>query len=926
MIDKLVHDLAVATGLTAEEILDVLWLAAAYPDRELTGATGRASASDGPSGPARGPRPGGAASGAGEHGEMPLRLGSELADPREQTSATEVGLGSPRPIRDPLAFPRSLLRLRQVQARGQGLEVDIDGTVEATAEARRLMPVFTRRMERALDVALVVDDSPAMRIWDDTFDEFSSLLAQSGAFRSVSRWKLAVELHGACLLDPSGAIEPPSRLIDPSGRRLVLVATDAASEWWYISPLWDTLAAWCAAMPTALIQVLPPHYWAATAIGDPYASGRSRRPASPNSQYARRLDWWAVDPGGPFLPVVPLSPSALTSWAEAAVNGTTWVPGITATPPDPEYAPSAASAAEPAALVSDFLSRASPGAERLARVLANASRLSTPLIAILQERLAPETGTGELAEILASHLLEEASPGITTRQPLLQFRPGIREILQRGTTTFEQWDAYDAVTCYLEERQSEAGSLRALVADPAGTSMMDAADEPFAAIQRNLAERLGIRAIPVTSEESRAEPVPGLRRDQPGPEPVRAEANLSTAPAMVATARADSARKWDAVIDVSNVCWSPALPPVGRRRPVWERLNLVMTAWRQLHGHEVRFHLVADESLLRIVSDATEPRRLKTSGDLVTVPAADTVILRLARDQDLHVISRDHFIDSRNAHPWIEHSPERFHGWEVVDGEVRITPLGVTPRNPQETSLAEELKYLKLTRLDPENPRHRRILQTRWKCANTSCPQSAQWQGQLLVWPQLTQSGLVMCPSCGDPLEDLGPRERIFEIVAAECESQTEIMRFPLEVDVPVIVGRGSMIKGVDLAMDTWPNPPSVSHVSRRHLLMRMEEVSAVNSRLAVIDLDSTNGTQLQRWAGTGFRPPRVVPTDTETFLSAKDRLILGGTILLRLSGRRFIMRSSAPVSAAPMTAEPSSEATISGPRIIELMPPGEPR
>jgi hypothetical protein len=53
--------------------------------------------------------------------------------------------------------------------------------------------------------------------------------------------------------------------------------------------------------------------------------------------------------------------------------------------------------------------------------------------------------------------------------------------------------------------------------------------------------------------------------------------------------------EWDAVIDVSNVCWSPYLPPAGRRRPLWERLHLIMAAWRALHADDVRFYLVADD-------------------------------------------------------------------------------------------------------------------------------------------------------------------------------------------------------------------------------------------------------------------------------------------------------------------------------------------
>jgi hypothetical protein len=379
--------------------------------------------------------------------------------------------------------------------------------------------------------------------------------------------------------------------------------------------------------------------------------------------------------------------------------------------------------------------------------------------------------------------------------------------------------------------------------------------------------------------------------------------------------------EWDAVIDVSNVCWSPYLPPVGHRRPQWERLRLIMAAWRASHGEDARIFLVADDSLVRAIDDATELRELKDSNDLVTAPVADAVLLPLARDRGLHVITRDHYIDHRNQHPWIEQHPERFHGWDTVDDEVRITLLGITAAAAQEVSMARELKDLKRTRLDPKSPVHRRILHTRWRCENTSCTQSAHWQGQLLVWPLVSPDGDAMCPSCDMPLAEIGPRQQVHEIVVEERATQAELMRFPLEADMPVIVGRGSTIKGVDLSMDALPHQagmsrrsPSTSHqeavrrVSRMHLLLRYEEVTPPNWRLAVVDLESTNGTEVERWAGRGFLPSRAVPSDKETFLSGKDRLVLGGTVQLRLSGRRFVTdapsQPSKPVKAAPLVAD----------------------
>jgi hypothetical protein len=354
---------------------------------------------------------------------------------------------------------------------------------------------------------------------------------------------------------------------------------------------------------------------------------------------------------------------------------------------------------------------------------------------------------------------------------------------------------------------------------------------------------------------------------------------------------------WNAVVDVSNVCWSPYLPPLGRQAPVWGRLGLVTDAWRAQHGPDAELELVADDSLVRVLGpDARAFLDLKRSGGITTASVADDEILRLAREGRLHVITRDHYIDHRAAHRWIDQFPERFHGWETTDGVVRLAPLGIRTRSAQDVSQAREVKVLRYgAKLDARNQAHRKILQTRWKCPNTSCRQSVQWQGQLLAWPGVSPEGAAVCPSCRRQLVPLGPRAALHEVVVADLESREELLRFPLEVDCPVIVGRGAAVKGIDLAMHADGGRSAIDTVSRQHLMMRLTNAGSANWRLSVIDLNSTNGTTVQRWAGSGFDPARVVPADTETHLGTRDQVILGDAVLLRLSGKRFLAEPTAP-------------------------------
>ena len=348
---------------------------------------------------------------------------------------------------------------------------------------------------------------------------------------------------------------------------------------------------------------------------------------------------------------------------------------------------------------------------------------------------------------------------------------------------------------------------------------------------------------------------------------------------------------WNAVIDVSNVCWDAQLPPEGHRRPIWSRLQLIEQAWRRQYGRNVLFRRVADDSLVHSLDDMREHGWLEASGELTVVPIADVEILALARDHNLHVITRDHFVDYRRAHPWIENSPHRFHQWEAKGGRVRIVPLGIISRSEAEVSWAGEFKELKRHQLDPRSPRYRHILQTRWRCTDSLCRESAHYQGQLLVLPVVTNRDEPRCPSCGGELDDLGPRRRLHEIVVAESSSGDEIMRFPLEANSPVIVGRGPSLKGgVDLQV--YGNPASLSSVdmvSRRHVVLRVEEPRPDARRLVVADLGSLNGTTVRHPSPSGLGKPKIVPPGQEATVADRGQVLLGGTVLLRLSGKKYL-------------------------------------
>ncbi|NES87536.1 MAG: formylglycine-generating enzyme family protein, partial [Moorea sp. SIO2B7] len=163
--------------------------------------------------------------------------------------------------------------MRKVPSQTQTV-LDEEETVTQIVEKKIWTPVLKPAPERWLDLALVVEESRSTVIWQEIIAEFQKLTELQGAFRDVRTWGLKTDHDGVIKLFPKGnfsgnkqGFRSPKELLDPAGRRLILLISDCISPIWRQGKIHDLLKLWSNAGSLAIVQLLPERLWGRTALG-----------------------------------------------------------------------------------------------------------------------------------------------------------------------------------------------------------------------------------------------------------------------------------------------------------------------------------------------------------------------------------------------------------------------------------------------------------------------------------------------------------------------------------------------------------------------------------------------------------------------------------------------------------------------------------
>lgn len=536
MIARLIEALrALDPPLTAEELADALWLAEhlhAGRSGDPPGAqTGTAVPEPGSTDQAaRSPVPEKPAADRGDvTRDAPPVPQAGLYLPTKGSAASELIRSPAIPaIPHPLRLARALRPLRVAASAPHRKVLHEGATAHRFAETGVWEPVALPSPERWLDLALVVDTSVSMTVWQRTIDELRSVLEQLGAFRDVRIWRVNTD-DGQLLLGsgtaPSTRLgRSPGELIDPTRRRVVLVVSDCVGAGWRDGRFAALLERWGKAGPVAIMQPLPQRlWWRCGPAFEPVRFNAATAGLANTGLSVRAREENGLLPQGLAVPVLELEPRWLFPWAQMVgaggldINGVALFTGRPAKTPATEPTDDDFSSLE---RVMRFRAASSPMAFRLAGYLAVAP-LRLPIMRLVQQAMLPESTPAHLAEVFLGDLLRRVGPatGPDAETVEYEFRGTVRDVLLSGLRRGETLQVFREVWHVVRERLGSSLDFPALLAaiehDPGGLPP----DQQFAQVAAQVLTRLGGRYGELAKQLTALQTGPPPPVGDPSPEP-----------------------------------------------------------------------------------------------------------------------------------------------------------------------------------------------------------------------------------------------------------------------------------------------------------------------------------------------------------------------------------------------------------------------
>ncbi len=357
----------------------------------------------------------------------------------------------------------------------------------------------SRGEDPELELAVVIDDTPSMSLWQSPVASFVAAIESANVFRSVHQWRLETTKTGRAgssstdrlVLRDGGPDSPahrPAKLLDQPKRQLVLVVTDGLGSQWESDLISPVLADWAIAVPIAILHLLPARMWNLHGPELHQAGLTASEPLEPSRRYRLKLvDAW-VDPYeydeladlAVPIPVLEFSRRGLSWWSALIADGGHDLVAKVFLAHDqpvplPEYSPAGSVNRTARDRVTYFRSVVSPSTFRLATLLA-AVPVSVGVARALQENLLKENEPARLVELFASGLLEPSPPGVSWDVADWDYPTDVRTILLGSARRSETAAAVEVAYRHSGAADATLTRLRDVIAEPGSAPDLEFTD------------------------------------------------------------------------------------------------------------------------------------------------------------------------------------------------------------------------------------------------------------------------------------------------------------------------------------------------------------------------------------------------------------------------------------------------------------------
>jgi len=453
---------------TPEEVADWLWFAAQQPFK-----TRKQRALESPISKEQNFE---SASQSSEYNQLtspdqPQKSQAELSLPTSQkTSEPSLQGGSPFQASGGYALPHALKLGRALRPLIRRVPSPYQQHLDEEATAHQIaasffqiwFPIYTPKPVRWLELALVIEESPSMRLWEQTIKEFKLLLTQQGAFHNIRVWRLKTTESKIILSSQSSKVPHHYKeLVNSTRQRLILVVTDCIAPAWQDEQLLTWLNDWGRYHSVVLVQMLPQQLWFRTQlrfaqllkVSMPY-------PAAPNRNLRRHASHFSLtqvkdNNTGLPVPITTLEANFLAIWAHFIISAGK----------APAYVFKPQKLAQKEITVQQkeinvqqrfnkFKTVASPLAFQLACYLAAiVFPLNLSIMRVVQQALLPESEQVHLAEFFLSGLIKNVSSKEVIHSEEINYEfidESVRKQLLDASSKIDRYKVEEVIAHFIE--------------------------------------------------------------------------------------------------------------------------------------------------------------------------------------------------------------------------------------------------------------------------------------------------------------------------------------------------------------------------------------------------------------------------------------------------------------------------------------------